>query len=289
MTKKHKLSKLQLSEVSLVRAGMNPGADILLFKARDPAGSPGNVDHKENEMTDKEKAELTAQLKKEAEDKVSKELARAKSMATMSDAEKTYLTSLAKDKQDAFLECEAGKRAEFVKANPVKVDDGESIIVSGVTVKKGEVGDAMFAVLKAQNAQIETLSALAKSSSEGLEMAQLEKEAINLWPHTAGTPAEKAVILKSIKGMPKSQQDLMLATMKGSDEAMKSRLSIIGKEEDPSAVDPTPASEIAALVAKEMKESKCDEATATVTVLKANPVLYAAFNQKTLKSVQKPN
>lgn len=73
------------------------------------------------------------------------------------------------------------------KAQLVAATD-ETIKVGGEEIKKSEVGDANFK--------------LAKTLADERQIATLEKRAGELYPHVAGTTAEKALILKAIDGKP---------------------------------------------------------------------------------------
>lgn len=296
MATKNKLKKLSVDEVSLVRRPMNPSANVLLFKrALDPAGEPGNVRHKENDMTDKEKAELEARLKKNDE-----ALARATSMATMTDAQKVFLNSLAKEKQDEFLGLETGKRDAFVKANTKVIDDGEVIKIGDQTIRKSEVGDAMFSIVKAQQAMIETVTTVAKTATdvaktatEALEKASVDAEAEKLWPNLSGTAADKGTILKSIRAMPKPQADIMMASQNAANAAIGKSFNLIGERPgSPSGGEGTPLaevqSELTRLVKAVMEKDGLDEPHAMTKVLKENPALYTAYDQLTKVHAQQP-
>ncbi len=216
-------------------------------------------------MTDQEKAALQAQL------------AKALSLASMSDAEKTYLKTLTTAKQDEFVATEIDKRADFVKANPIIVDDGETLIVAGQTIKKSEVGAVMFGVLKAQNAQISTISALLTSTTTALETETFAKRAELEYPYLPGTREEKGAMLAEIEKLPEVAKRATLASLKAASEAIKYQSTEVGVggvgTGEPGAG--TAAAEMEALVTK----YRADHPTAGydvayTEVLKANAELY---------------
>lgn len=270
---RNRLSKIELDEVSLVDAPANPGAHVLLLKRKGstvttstddsagPAGDTGNVVQKETQMNDQEKATL----------------AKALSLASMSDAEKTYLKTLTAEKQDEFIKLEAEKRADFIKANPLVVDDGETIEVAGQTIKKSDVGATMFGVLKAQNTQINTMSALLGSTTLALEIETFAKRAEKDYPYLPGSPEEKGAMLREIEKLPDVAKKATLASLKAASDAIKYQTTELGTVGGTTgdAAEGSATAEMEAMVQKHIQANPTlgyDKAYSEI--LKANPQMY---------------
>lgn len=134
------------------------------------AGSTGTqtpVDGEVNKMTE-------AEMKKAVDEAVAK--------AAELEAE------LAKAKKD-MEDLKAAAEEEKKKKEMAKSD--ETVVISGQTLAKSAVGEATFAILKAQEER------LAKAE-EAAELAKFEKKASDEFKHIPGTDLEKAALLKSI-------------------------------------------------------------------------------------------
>lgn len=134
------------------------------------AGSTGTqtpVDGEVNKMTE-------AEMKKAVDEAVAK--------AAELEAE------LAKAKKD-MEDLKAAAEEEKKKKEMAKSD--ETVVISGQTLSKSAVGEATFAILKAQEDR------LAKAE-EAAELAKFEKKASDEFKHIPGTDLEKAALLKSL-------------------------------------------------------------------------------------------
>jgi hypothetical protein len=185
-------------------------------------------------------------LKTDKEDQMSKEalealqkkfdeqtaqLAKTTFIAGLNDVEKAHYNGLDEEGQVAFEKMDADARAKAVKDAIAKKEAGdETFEMDGATVKKSEVGDAMFMILKAQQARLESSEAeAAKLKAEAVSKA-LEEESETLWPNTPGTPAEKATMLKAIRNLPKDAQETQMNLMKSADEAFAKSFKEAGQE-----------------------------------------------------------
>lgn len=172
---------------------------------------------KEEENMDKEAMD---KLQK-SNDELQAKLAKSEFMASLTDVEKAHYNGLDDDGKAAFEKMDASARKTAVdEAVAKKAAADETIDADGVTIKKSEVGPGVFAFLKAQQAK--TDAAVAKADKLEGEAVQkgLEGEAEKLWPNTAGSPADKAQMLKSIRALPADQQEAQMKMMKAADEAM---------------------------------------------------------------------
>lgn len=135
------------------------------------AGSTGAqtpVDGEVNKMTEAEMKKAVEEAVAKATAELSEELAKAKKEVTDLKA----------------MEAEKKKKEEMAKSD-------ETVVISGQTLSKSAVGEATFAILKAQEDR------LAKAE-EAAELAKFEKKASDEFKHIPGTDLEKAALLKSI-------------------------------------------------------------------------------------------
>lgn len=154
-------------------------------------------------------------------DELQEKLAKSEFLASLTDVEKAHYNGLDKDGKSAFEKMDADARKTTVdEAIAKKAASDETIDVEGTTVRKSEVGPGVFAFMKAQQAKMD--AAVAKADRLEAESVQkgLEAEAEKLWPNTAGTAADKAQMLKSIRSMPEAQQEAQMKMLKAADEAM---------------------------------------------------------------------
>ncbi len=272
---KNRITNMRLDEVSLVDAGCNPGAHVLLLKrlgasanspaGAAPAGQSGNNRSEENEMNDAETKALQAQL------------AKALSLSSMSDADKAFMKSLPEAKRDEFVALAEDKRADFIKANTPDPSANETIVVDGVTFRKSEVGAGVFALLKSTNARIAALTTLVETTVSSMSDATFAKKAEEQYPYLPGTPAEKGALLKSIHAMPKAEQDRMLAVFKTANDAVQLTTVTLGDHGLDTQGNPdagTAAGEVEGLVQKSMKDHNTTYDVAYTAVITARPDLY---------------
>jgi hypothetical protein len=158
------------------------------------AGGSGSDDNREHVMTEAEKiADLTANL-----DTASSALAVAtKSLETVTAERDAAVAKAAKMPSNPETDMEEDgkptkKGLEFIAKH--RVED-EILKVGDIEVRKSAVGDAAFAMFKAQQVEIE-------KANDRAETAVLEKRAGDEFAHIPGTVAEKALVLKSIALMP---------------------------------------------------------------------------------------
>lgn len=90
------------------------------------------------------------------------------------------------DKAEGALKAEQDAHGETKKALTAATE--ETLKVGDVEVKKSEVGEAQFK--------------LTKGLQDEARMARLEKRAGEEFPHVVGTPAEKALVLKTVEDLP---------------------------------------------------------------------------------------
>lgn len=187
---------------------------------------------------DKSRDDLPAAIKKSQEEiEMEKTLEFYKAMSVLSDDEKSYFNGLSESEQEKIVKEDSTEEAivEAVKKGMKTVkksqENDETFSMNGVEVKKSDVGEAAFAVMKAQQVQIEQANKDAKDAREKLEKADLEKEAAELFPNLPGTAEEKGAVLKSIRALPADQQEKQIQMLKAGDEAISKQMDEKGHGE----------------------------------------------------------
>lgn len=162
------------------------------------AGKTGdNVQKGDNTMDDKQKV---ADLEKQVAD-LNKRLAE--------------LDTLKKRAEDA-----EAKVADLTKAADIAKND-EVLNVGGAEVRKSAVGESVFNVMKAQQAEIE-------KANDKVELAELEKAASTAYGSLPGTDIQKAAVLKAMKKKKPLDDEAcksLEAMLKAGNEAMNSLMS----------------------------------------------------------------
>jgi hypothetical protein len=181
-----------------------------------------NDDNQEDDDMSKEQIEA---LNKKVDDLTAR-LAKSELRASMTDEHRAHYDSLTGDEQEAFGKADAGAR-DAVIAKAKSAD--ETITVDGETFRKSEVGAATFRILKKQQERIDKADVDTKKERDARVQKELEAEAEREFPNLAGTPAEKAEMLKGIKALPEAQREAQMKIMKSADAAMAKQLAEIGQ------------------------------------------------------------
>lgn len=175
----------------------------LVQKASTIAGNP--VSKAEESMTDT--TEQVAKLQDELAT-VRKQLEEAEAVSKMSDAEKAYMSGMDEKAKAEFMKMSAADRkARISKA----AETDETVTFKGATVRKSAVGAEMFAIVKAQADELETVRKAQEEAVAKAETAELEKRAASEFGNLPGTPAEIAGVLKALNGNEKGEAILKAA------------------------------------------------------------------------------
>lgn len=189
----------------------------------------GGFDMNELEKLQKKLDDLQKKLDDDAKTAAA-EIAKFKVISKMDDDTKTYLNSLDEEGQAEFLKKDEKGWVEEIKKS--KTDD-ESFLIHGRTIRKSVVGEDVYEVMKAQQAEIETGKDIAKKEKEKRETAEFTKEAETLYKNLPGDPVAKGKVLKSVKELPKEEKEALTAMLKaGNDAFNKSKVfDEIGSDE----------------------------------------------------------
>lgn len=265
------LKDMKIREVAFCRKGMNQHAKISLFKSSEAANAVGETMEEELKKAqaefEKAQAELTEKLKKAEE-----ALAEATELAKLSDEEKAFVEKMDAEGKKKFLGMSGEDKKKAMDA--VKKND-ETVVIAGQSISKSAVGDAAFAVMKAQAEQIEELRELAKAQKEAAEFAKFEKAATE-YKHLPGTDVEKAKLLKAVAG---TEAAAVLETiLKAADSAHEKLFTVVGVKK--SVVEGSAEDKVKKAVAELRKsDPKLTEEQAFSKALESDPALYEELNK----------
>jgi hypothetical protein len=196
------------------KANPDKGADAMPSILKD-------VNEEEDEMS----KEQIDSLNKKVDDLTAR-LAKSELRASMTDEHRGHYDSLQGDAQEAFGKAAPAERdAALAKARSAD----ETVTIEGETVRKSDVGDATFRILKKQQERIDKEARTAEAERSARVQKELEAEAEGLWPNLTGTPAEKAEMLKGIKALPEAAREAQMKMMKSADEAMAKQFKELGQ------------------------------------------------------------
>lgn len=211
--------------------------------------------------------------------------------ADMSDKHSAFMSNakaaMPKGGKSAFMAMSPSERDDHMKSNPIGGDsDGddakkfadavakaaandEVLKVGDLDVRKSAVGDATFAILKAQQVEI----AKERDARETVEFA---KRADTEIPALPGESIAKGKALRAIAKLGEEDRKTVEAMLKAGNEAMRSRLKEIGKGGGDGA--DTPDQKLEALAKAHAETHKVDFAKAYNAVLESEEGrrLYAA-------------
>ncbi len=225
------LVRLKLHELSLVDSPANKSAKVTIFKRLDDQDK--SEPKEENNMTEAEvkKAvdaaiEETLTKQKELDAKIealTKENNVLKLRAEMTAEEKQFSkeSKMTPEEEAAFMADEEKKKKEKMASFLSKRQSDESLEVDGMVIKKSEVGEASFHVMKSQQEAL-------KKAQDDNETVRLEKRAFEEFPNVAGTSAEKAKVLKALASAPKEVQAIADAIFKSANDMASKAFTNLG-------------------------------------------------------------
>lgn len=224
------LKGLKLHELSLVDNPANKSSKVTIFKRLD---DQDNSDlKKENDMTEAEVKKaideaVSVSLKKQEEltsklDALTKENKLLKLRAEMTTEEKQFVkeSKMTPEEEEAFMEDEEKKKKKMASFLSKRQND-ESLEVNGMTIKKSDVGEANFHVMKSQQ------EALTKAQDDN-ETIRLEKRVSDEFPKVAGSTADKAKVLKALSSAPADVRAAAEAIFKSANEMASKGFETLG-------------------------------------------------------------
>jgi hypothetical protein len=221
-----------------------------------------------------EETDMSAEDLKELQKKVAEltdALVVSKSLASLNDAEKSYLNSLPEGSKDSFLEKSADERQ--VQMDLAKSND-EVLEIDGATISKGAIGADFFAVIKSQQSQLKKQEAETKKAREAAMQAGFVKRATDSYSHLPGTAEEIGTLLRETADLSKGAQDT-LSTVLTALEKMNASSFVAsghggGKDEGATSLE-----RLDTLAKAHAEKHNVDYATAYSEVIEKNADLYA--------------
>ena len=201
------------------------------------------------------------------------ELAKAEVLAKMSDKAKAYMAKLDDKGKEAFLSLSTEDQEKKV-ASVTKND--ETVELDGQTIRKSEVGDGAFTVLKAQAERVAKMEERLAKAEDDAHMERLAKRADDDMGNLPGDRVFKARVLKAADTLSDEDKAAFTALVKAANDALAGAFEEKGvKKGKEVAANPAAAFEEAA---KEV--AKRDNVTLTKAyeiVGREQPELYAAI------------
>lgn len=238
---------------------------------KNSAETADDVGNDEGNMTDTKKSvagDDAATVQKNL-DTAKTENARLTKMLDLNDAERSFMKSLPKEQQDAFLAASPTDRSAQVRkaneANEVvfKADDGREF-------RKSD--DPRLVAMAKQND--ETARELRKAREEQAN-ANFMKRADDEIPNLPGTTTERGALLKAIEAMPATEKEAALKALKAGSNALAGTFKRHGHSDASGGEGGTPQEQLDKK-AKELAKSKnVSYIDAYDIVRKENPELYA--------------
>lgn len=183
---------------------------------------------KEDEMPKEELEKLQKQM-----DEMTAKLFASDTINGLSEDDRGLYKSFSKEDQEKFVkqettEDERTAMLEDARRRRRMQKNDETLKIGDTTIAKSDVGEGVFAILKAQQVQLDASNTTIKKMEEDAKQKDLEKRAAEMWPNLPGTVQDKARTLKNIEEMPADQQSAQFAMMKTSNEAMDNVFKELG-------------------------------------------------------------
>lgn len=201
-----------------LRANPNRGRDDL----------PDVLKSQEEENMELTKEELQKKID-DATAPLQAKIDKAEFIAGLNDESKEYYGKLDDTGKEAFEKMDDKSRKAAVNdaVKKAKAED-ETIETDGAVIRKSEVGEGVFAFMKAQQAKADAAVKKAEKLENDAIQKSYEDKAEKDFPHLPGTPAEKAEMLKAIDAMPEEKREAQLKMLKAGDSAMAKSFKELG-------------------------------------------------------------
>lgn len=153
----------------------------------------------------------------------------------------------------------------------------ETLVVSGVTIRKSETGAGVFAVLKAQEERIAKGEEAVAKANEVNEVMGFTKAATDDYGHLAGSIPEKVGILRHMAKADEPTRKAFDTLMKAAEATSKLAFTRLGHGQGGVEKTDDPEAKLDALAKERMEKSagKLTFEKAYDEVIKENPELYA--------------
>jgi len=254
MAKKLILKDFELVEISGVDRPAQESALMSIIKRKEEH----DMSAEELKVLKSKVAELSAALEV------------AKSMASLHDAEKMYVSSMSESDRDSFIKMSPADRNAHMEMSKRAQ---EVIEINGTLINKGAVGEATFEVLKSQQERIVKQEAETKKARDLAIQATFVRKAADNYSHVSGTSEEIGTLLRETADISKSSrqtlESILEALEKSNKAAFENKGSASGSDEGTDAI-----SKLDAMAKAHSEKHNVDYATAYSIVIEKNADLY---------------
>lgn len=193
------------------------------------AGDPAELDGLKKQIEELTAKVATAETERDT----------ALEKAKMSDEEKDYEESLEDDEKKKAFRALApdARKAEMKKRS----DNDETVTIEGQTIRKSQVGDAPFAIFKAQADRITKQEKELAAERDLRKRAELTKRAQDEVPNLPGTDDEKIDVLKAVDGLDEKVRDTITKMLKAGNDSAKLAFEKVGHRGVNKGTDGDPA------------------------------------------------
>lgn len=207
-------------ECAVVKSAIDPTGDIgeqinalaMQFgKTCDTIPSVSKTNTEDTDMSDK----TPEQLQKELDDATAR-VTELETLAKMSDAEKSYMDKMSDEDKKKFMAMDAEGRKK--QMGVAKANDESFTDTLGQVIRKSEVGENAFVVMKSQHERLAKMEEDA-ANREALELVK------SLCPTLPGTDEAKATALRKCRTSLSTEEfETLEKALKAGEEAMKGRM-----------------------------------------------------------------
>jgi len=159
-------------------------------------------------------------------EKLLEENEQLKVLAKMTQDEKDHCAGKSADDVATFMgKPEADRKKEMNK----RLEDDEVLKIEGQEIRKSAVGEAHFAILKAQDARLKKADEDIAKERDAREQAELCKRADDEFKHVPGSVEERAAMLKAMGRLDPAVRKSFEAVFTQSEKLAKGAFETIGK------------------------------------------------------------
>ena len=286
VSKRRIMRALKINEISGVDVPAQEGATAVILKRKDgdagkkkktpkteakPAVDDGTVGTQEDKTMTTDKTQTDADA---AVVDLTKQLARANSVAALNDAEKTHFATLEGEHADGFLTKSRDERQADLDSLAKAATDADPVAyttLDGVVLHKS-AGAGFIALAKSND----DLRKRLEKSEAVAETASLEKRVNETLAHLPGDMATRVAMLKAIDGIENEQRTASLAALKAQSDVLGKSFDTLGVSNAP--VPGSPADDLEKMAAEHQASNpgmSIEKAYDVVSQTEAGAELYA--------------
>ena len=266
------MTEFKIEEISAVDKPAQKGAKATIMKRDDQPEKELTANIGKTETAKKETEMAEENKANEVVKNLEAELAKAQTLAKMSDAEKAYMNGMSDKEKETFMSSDEDTRKKMM--DKTKKNDS-TVEVEGKTIAKSEVGDKAFEAYE-KMADIE--KRLAATEKEA-QFSKFAKQAADEYPNVVGTDDELAELLMALSTLDNEVAKSTLGKiLKAANEANAGDFEKRGVSGE--ASEKTVMGKVDEKVTEIMKRDSISKADATVKVWDENPELYDEYEKE---------